>query len=1709
MKKIFVLISLIFGAAHAHAATCLTLSSGASQSAIVNALNACGSGNTVVFGAGSYGPITSTVTIPSGVSMAGPAVPYSRTANQTAVINGSSSNGTIFGFQTVAGSSVASSVQYFEWNGQHPTNGGGFLRIVAGTTNFTATNNYIHGMNDPTCCAYQSRATNGVLLDGPNSTTTNKVYIIWNIFGTPSYQGDCSGSIHDVTGGSGGEIDNGGFCNGVGLYNNMTNVYINNNIFQFLEQGMKFYEGAGECNPTYIQYNDYSNIHRISWETQCNSGNTQPTKMYTQYNDIHSLYYSNPGSFGISNGNGCNIPSEDNPVNCESHADYNLVISETPVYSSYIPSAIEAYMGPSSTGNYNFIEGNWSNGIVWAKNGQITFNGNQFNLATTATQNCDYNWPSSTNFGYWGWEPTSDPPAYSPSCSGNMFVNSASGTITSVAPTISPASGTFTGSQVVTFTNPGANRDTNTGIWYTTDNSTPTPGSGTAKYTAGGGTITVTGTTTVKAVGMWGAANQPRSYAAGYGYVPSAMVGTVYTVSGASKPVTPTLLGAYLGSTGNANTIVAGKTLQFSAIGTYSDGSTATIPNSTITWSSSNPAVVSIASSGLVIGVAAGVANVQATIGTLQSSSSTVTVSGASKPVTPTLVSAYLGSTGSANTMVAGKTLQFSAIGTYSDGSTATIPNSTITWSSSNAAAFSIASSGLVTGVAAGVGNVQAKIGTLQSSPWTVTVSGASKPATPTLVSAYLGSTGSANTMVAGKTLQFSAIGTYSDGSTATIPNSTITWSSSNAAAFSIASSGLVTGVAAGVGNVQAKIGTLQSSPWTVTVSGASKPVTPTLVSAYLGSTGNANTMVAGKTLQFSAIGTYSDGSTATIPNSTITWSSSNAAAFSIASSGLVTGVAAGVGNVQAKIGTLQSSPSTVTVSGASKPVTPTLVSAYLGSTGNANTMVAGKTLQFSAIGTYSDGSTATIPNSTITWSSSNPAVVSIASSGLVIGVAAGVANVQATIGTLQSSSSTVTVSGASKPVTPTLVSAYLGSTGSANTMVAGKTLQFSAIGTYSDGSTATIPNSTITWSSSNAAAFSIASSGLVTGVAAGVGNVQAKIGTLQSSPWTVTVSGASKPATPTLVSAYLGSTGSANTMVAGKTLQFSAIGTYSDGSTATIPNSTITWSSSNAAAFSIASSGLVTGVAAGVGNVQAKIGTLQSSPWTVTVSGASKPVTPTLVSAYLGSTGNANTMVAGKTLQFSAIGTYSDGSTATIPNSTITWSSSNAAAFSIASSGLVTGVAAGVGNVQAKIGTLQSSPWTVTVSGASKPVTPTLVSAYLESTGNANTMVAGKTLQFSAIGTYSDGSTATIPNSTITWSSSNAAAFSIASSGLVTGVAAGVGNVQAKIGTLQSSPWTVTVSGASKPATPTLVSAYLGSTGNANTMEAGKTLQFSAIGTYSDGSTATIPNSTITWSSSNAAAFSIASSGLVTGAAAGVGNVQATIGTLQSSPWTVTVSGAPKPVTPTPTGNGTYSAIPSAPGSAIEDTFAGPFWETVAPAGGAASISDGHLFLAVPGGASHDALLPSNNSVRVVQAIGNDNFDISIKIDSQIVAGDANTSQGLTVISDQDNFITYALETDGTRIGLSAHTISAGTVTTVLDDKDFSQYQNPIYLRLTKSATAYVTFYSLDGVNWSQATSFIYGKVPTLIGPFAGNFNSNPANTVPVVMSVNWFHVQ
>jgi len=241
-----------------------------------------------------------------------------------------------------------------------------------------------------------------------------------------------------------------------------------------------------------------------------------------------------------------------------------------------------------------------------------------------------------------------------------------------------------------------------------------------------------------------------------------------------------------------------------------------------------------------------------------------------------------------------------------------------------------------------------------------------------------------------------------------------------------------------------------------------------------------ANSSIAkGATLQLSATGTFSDGSTQDITHA-VAWSSSNT---SIAAINPVTGIALGLlggtANITASLGSVTSPLVPLNITAATLqsinvvPATPSIA--------------LGTTQQFMAIGAYSDLSTANITTN-VTWASSVPATAPIgAGTGLAHGLVAGTTQITATLGAVASAAVPL------KVTTATLKSIAVAPATSSIGLTA--TQQFSATGTYSDGTTQDITGNVL-WTSSNTSAATIsASSGLATGVGAGTTQITATQG--------------------------------------------------------------------------------------------------------------------------------------------------------------------------------------------------------------------------------------------------------------------------------------------------------------------------------------------------------------------------------------------------------------------------------------------------------------------------------------------------------------------------------------------------------------------------------------------------------------------------------------
>jgi len=320
-----------------------------------------------------------------------------------------------------------------------------------------------------------------------------------------------------------------------------------------------------------------------------------------------------------------------------------------------------------------------------------------------------------------------------------------------------------------------------------------------------------------------------------------------------------------------------------------------------------------------------------------------------------------------------------------------------------------------------------------------------------------------------GFTQQFTATGTYSDSTTQNL-TSLVTWASSSTAAATIAAGGLATTVKFGTSTISATLNGVTGSTML--------RVLPTLLSIAV-TPANPNVPL-GLTQQFTATGTYSDGSTQNLTAS-VSWASSSTTAATIvaggASGGLATTVATGTTTISATSGTVTGS-TTLTV------LAPALVSIAV--TPASPSVVAGLTQQFTATGTYTNGSTQDL-TATATWASTNVAAATIVAGGLARGVAVGTTTISATSGTVTGSTS-VTV------LPPLLVSIAV--TPASPSVAKGLTQQFTATGTYTDGSTQNL-TATATWASSSAATATIAAGGLATTLAVGTTTISATSGTI------------------------------------------------------------------------------------------------------------------------------------------------------------------------------------------------------------------------------------------------------------------------------------------------------------------------------------------------------------------------------------------------------------------------------------------------------------------------------------------------------------------------------------------------------------------------------------------------------------------------------------
>ena len=308
-----------------------------------------------------------------------------------------------------------------------------------------------------------------------------------------------------------------------------------------------------------------------------------------------------------------------------------------------------------------------------------------------------------------------------------------------------------------------------------------------------------------------------------------------------------------------SGSVYTGKTLQLTA--TVGPDNAA---DKSVTWSSSNPAVATVSETGLVTGVAAGSAVIEAKASSGLTAKCEITVSVETIAVTGITLDK------TSESVTVGKTLQLTATVEPADAT-----DKSVSWFSSDVNVATVSETGLVTGVAPGSVVIEAK-----------TASGLIAKCEISVAEEYIPVSG----ITLNKTeLEVNVGETFKLEATVAPANSSekvVSWRSSSSSTASVDSEGTVTGKKAGTATITASCGNV-SVTCQVTVVQKVTAIELNRTSA---------TLTVGNTLYLYATVTPSTAPSA----SALVWASSDASVATVDASGVVKALAAGTAEITA-----------------------------------------------------------------------------------------------------------------------------------------------------------------------------------------------------------------------------------------------------------------------------------------------------------------------------------------------------------------------------------------------------------------------------------------------------------------------------------------------------------------------------------------------------------------------------------------------------------------------------------------------------------------------------------------------------------------------------------------------------------------------------------------------------------------------------------------
>ena len=659
-------------------------------------------------------------------------------------------------------------------------------------------------------------------------------------------------------------------------------------------------------------------------------------------------------------------------------------------------------------------------------------------------------------------------------------------------------------------------------------------------------------------------------------------------------------------------------------------------------------------------------------------------------------------------------------------------------WTSQNPTVATVSQSGVVTGTGSGNTQIAASAG---GKSGLVAVSVNARPVSLVRVIPPLASVQTGRTV----TLAAEAV----DASGAEVVGRPVAWKTSNAATATVSATGVVSGVTPGTVTITA---TIDGIDGTASVTVSAVPATSVRITPGTG------TVVQGDALQLTATPLDAQGNSLGVRPAT--WSSSDESIATVSSTGRVVGIAEGSFTITARIDGV-SGTGVYTVSRI--PVGKVTVSPA------TSTLSVGGTQQMTLTLLAADQTTPLpLAGRTIVWSSSNVAVVSVNTTGLVSGVSSGSATITATT---EGISGTATVNVTAVPISSITVTPPTAS------VVEGSTVTLT--GTARDAGNGVLAGRTLFWASSNPL-VSVSQTGVVTAVLPSGGQSATITASAPGGgPGGTTPSGSANVTVTYAPVASVTLTPTPQTINVAQTTTFVMTLRTAGGQTLPAAGRTVSWRSLNPALVSVnATTGVVTGVAQGgpVGIEVTVASPGQSTPavgmGTVTVANvpvASVTVSPNPATVFLG---------AAYSQTFTAV--TRDAANNVLTGRSIVWTSLDQ---SVATVNSITGVVTGVGtggpvtiratsegvNGDAAVTVSLVPVATVTVTPASATLSASQPTQSLTATPRD---ASGNPITGAALGGRTTG-----------WQSSDVNVATVSTSGLVTAVGAGSATITATIG--------------------------------------------------------------------------------------------------------------------------------------------------------------------------------------------------------------------------------------------------------------------------------------------------------------------------------------